>query len=222
MTDIILAHGGTIDKYEGDAIIAFWNAPTYQPDHAKRALEAAMECQETLANMREELLKKSGKPMYQRIGLNTGYAVVGNMGSSKRFDYTMLGDAVNLASRLEGINKQFGTYTMCSKATMEKAREYGCNFAFRELANIAVVGKTEGVNVFEPMPQQEFEARKLDFESFKLALEQFTLGNFKKAKSLFGKTASSDPAAAKYVEKCEQLILNPPETWNGVFRATEK
>lgn len=222
MTDIILAHGGTIDKYEGDAIIAFWNAPTFQEDHAKRALEAAMECQATLETMRDELMKKCGKPVYQRIGLNTGPAVVGNMGSNKRFDYTMLGDAVNLASRLEGANKQFGTYTMCSKTTMEKAQKHGCDFAFRELANLAVVGKTEGVHVFEPMLQSEYDKRKSDFDSFTKALDQFTQGNFPAAKSLFEKTSATDPAAAKYVDKCEAFIQNPPETWTGIFRATEK
>lgn len=222
MTDIILAHGGTIDKYEGDAIIAFWNAPTYQGNHAKLALETAMECQEKLAQMRNSLAKKCGTQLYQRIGLNTGDAVVGNMGSSKRFNYTILGDAVNLASRLEGVNKQFGTYTICSKTIMQKAIECGCDYAFRELGNIAVVGKTEGVNIFEPMLQNEFNARKSDFENFAKGLSQFSKGNFKKAKSIFEKKAATDMAAAKYVEKCEMYIQNPPQNWDGVIRATEK
>lgn len=222
MTDIILAHGGTIDKYEGDAIIAFWNAPTYQGNHAKLALETAMECQEKLAQMRNSLAKKCGTQLYQRIGLNTGDAVVGNMGSSKRFNYTILGDAVNLASRLEGVNKQFGTYTICSKTIMQKAIECGCDYAFRELGNIAVVGKKEGVNIFEPMLQNEFNARKSDFENFAKGLSQFSKGNFKKAKSIFEKKAATDMAAAKYVEKCEMYIQNPPQNWDGVIRATEK
>lgn len=222
MTDIILAHGGTIDKYEGDAIIAFWNAPTYQGNHAKLALETAMECQEKLAQMRNSLAKKCGTQLYQRIGLNTGDAVVGNMGSSKRFNYTILGDAVNLASRLEGVNKQFGTYTICSKTIMQKAIECGCDYAFRELGNIAVVGKKEGVNIFEPMLQNEFNARKSDFENFSKGLSQFSKGNFKKAKSIFEKKAATDMAAAKYVEKCEMYIQNPPQNWDGVIRATEK
>lgn len=221
MTDIILAHGGTIDKYEGDAIIAFWNAPTFQEDHALRALEAAMECQQKLKEMQNEL-KKAGKPVLQRIGLNTGYAVVGNMGSNLRFDYTMLGDTVNLASRLEGINKQFGTYTMCSKAMMESAMKYGCKFKFRELANIAVVGRKEGVQVFEPMKEEEYESRKDELQVFNNALSIFTNGDFSKAKTEFESIASVDPAAAKYIDKCTNLIENPPESWNGVIRATEK
>ena len=102
MSDIILASGGTIDKYEGDAIIAFWNAPTFQEDHAKRGVEAAIACQKKLLEMQDSLMKLTGRAIKQRIGLNTGIATVGNFGSRNRFDYTMMGDTVNLASRLEG------------------------------------------------------------------------------------------------------------------------
>ncbi|MBR1912198.1 MAG: adenylate/guanylate cyclase domain-containing protein, partial [Treponema sp.] len=158
MSDIILAHGGTIDKYEGDAIIAFWNAPTYQNDHAKRAVEAALECQQKLKQMQSHLIAITRRPVKQRIGLNTGVATVGNFGSNKRFDYTMMGDAVNLASRLEGINKQFGTYTMCSEQTMKRASEAGCQLFFRNIANIVVVGRREPVRVYTPMEQSEAKA----------------------------------------------------------------
>lgn len=123
MSSIILKSGGTIDKYEGDAIIAFWNAPVDIPDHSLKALMAAVECQETLSQMEDFFVKKVGRPMWTRIGLNTGDAVVGNMGSESRFDYTMFGDSVNLASRLEGLNKQFGTYLMCSESTKLQAEK---------------------------------------------------------------------------------------------------
>ncbi len=119
MTDIIQAEGGTVDKYEGDAIIAFWNAPLDIPDHAQRVVRAALECQRTLAEMRPAIRSRIGKDLLMRIGINTGPAVVGNLGSHTRFDYTMLGDAVNLAARLEGANKEFGTYTMISQATRD-------------------------------------------------------------------------------------------------------
>lgn len=230
MTDIILASGGTIDKYEGDAIIAFWNAPLGQKDHAKRALEAALACQKKLADMQEELLgiqarevgKDRAKPMFQRIGLNTGRAVVGNFGSRSRFDYTMLGDTVNLASRLEGTNKMFGTYTMCSKATMESATNNGCQLSFRKISKIAVVGKKEGVEIFEPMQAEEFNGRKGDFAVFAKGYEQFVNGKFDDAAKIFASTKDKDPAAAKYIAKCESLIKNPPEAWDGVWKATEK
>lgn len=222
MTDIILEHGGTIDKYEGDAIIAFWNAPTFQKDHAKRALEAALACQQKLVEMQDELVAVTGKPFKQRIGLNTGRAVVGNMGSRSRFDYTMLGDAVNLASRLEGINKQFDTYTMCSNATMQSAVENGCTFKFRQLSNIAVVGRKEGVLVYEPMLEQEFAARKPEFDVFAAAYKLFVQGQFEKAKAMFASIRDKDPAAGKYIEKCDMLMKNPPANWDGILRATEK
>ena len=222
MTDIILAHGGTIDKYEGDAIIAFWGAPTDQADHAKRAVEAALACQRKLREMQGELTKVTGRPFIQRIGLNTGKAVVGNMGSRSRFDYTMMGDTVNLASRLEGINKQFGTFTMCSKATMESAVKNGCRYAFRPISDIAVVGKKEGVQVFIPMTTEKFNATREIRAVYAEAYNLFVRGDFAAAKVKFAECARIDAPSAKFVEKCESLIQNPPESWDGILRATEK
>ena len=222
MTDIILAHGGTIDKYEGDAIIAFWGAPTNQPDHAKRAVDAALACQKKLREMQDELTRVTGKPFVQRIGLNTGKAVVGNMGSRSRFDYTMMGDTVNLASRLEGINKQFGTFTMCSEATMKSALTNGCELNFRPLANIAVVGKKEGVQVFVPMTNEEFDSTAESRKIYDEAYDLFVKGDFEKAKEIFASNAENDAPSEKFVSKCENLIKNPPESWDGVLRATEK
>ncbi len=117
MTDIILEEEGTVDKYEGDAIIAFWNAPLDQPDHALRACRAALRCQQRLQERSREFLERAGSPLRMRIGINTGIVVVGNMGSRRRFDYTVLGDAANLASRLEGANKAFGTGIMIAEST---------------------------------------------------------------------------------------------------------
>ena len=222
MTDIILSHGGTIDKYEGDAIIAFWGAPTNQADHAKRAVEAALDCQKKLFEMQEELTKVTGKPFVQRIGLNTGKAVVGNMGSRSRFDYTMMGDTVNLASRLEGINKQFGTFTMCSEATMKSALENGCEYAFRPISNIAVVGKKEGVKVFVPMSGEEFSESETIRKTYDEAYNLFVKGDFAAAKEKFESNAEKDAPSKKFIEKCENLIKNPPENWDGILRATEK
>ncbi len=222
MSDIILESGGLIDKYEGDAIIAFWGAPVAQKDHAKRALEAAMKCQEKLNSMQDELMKITKTPVLQRIGLNTGPAIVGNMGSNKRFDYTMLGDTVNLASRLEGQNKQFGTYLMCSKATKESAEANGFKASFRELGNIAVVGKKEGVHVYEPMTTEKFEANKELYSKFEDAKILYERGSFEQAKEAFKAIADKDPAANKYIAKCQVLIDNPPENWDGIIRATEK
>jgi adenylate cyclase len=155
-----------------------------------------------------------------RIGMNSGPAVVGNMGSRTRFDYTMLGDAVNLAARLEGVNKQFRTYTMISAATLRKLEGA---FPARELARVAVVGRKEPVTVYEPfLPEAHAAARPL-LESFAEGLAAFYSGSFGEAERLFARTASADPPAAAYKEKCRELAAAAaPEGWNGVWIMTSK
>ena len=223
MTDIILSYGGTIDKYEGDAIIAFWNAPTNQEDHAARALKAALDCQKKLLSMQETLTAISGgKAVKQRIGLNTGFATVGNFGSDKRFDYTMMGDTVNLASRLEGINKMFGTYTMCSEATKKSALEHGSKLSFRNVSNIAVVGRKEAVRIYVPMEQDEADSNSAQFKAFEAAYAEFIAGRFEKTLPMFEANAEKDIVSRKYAEKCRDFIKTPPENWQGYLKATEK
>jgi adenylate cyclase len=219
MTDIIHAEGGTVDKYEGDAIIAFWNAPLDVPDHAVRVIQAALRCQARLAAMRPEFRKRIGKDMHMRIGINTGMAVVGNMGSHTRFDYTMLGDAVNLAARLEGTNKQFGTYTMISHATRQLI---GDAFAVRELARVAVVGRKEAVTVYEPMFPDAYPRRKELLDEFARGLEYFYKGRFSQAREVFSAIQESDPPAAAYLKKCDELLVTAPENWDGVWVMTSK
>ena len=230
MTDIIQAEGGTVDKYEGDAIIAFWNAPLAQEDHAMRAVRAGLRCQEKLAEMRPALRDRIGKDLFMRIGLHTGPVVVGNMGSHNRFNYTILGDAANLASRLEGINKQFGTYTMISE-TMRAA--ISSEFAVREISRVAVVGRKTAVRVFEPMYQEEFAARQHDLDLFAQGLAAYYAGRFKEALKHFEPLETKDPPAAAYVRKCRDLLTQsafvgalragkPLAAWDGVWVMTEK
>ncbi|MFP4349968.1 MAG: adenylate/guanylate cyclase domain-containing protein, partial [Desulfococcaceae bacterium] len=214
MTDIIIEEGGTVDKYEGDAIIAFWNAPLEDPGHALRCVRAALRCQERLARMRPGFSARLGREVRMRIGINTGDASVGNFGSQTKFDYTAIGDAVNLAARLEGTNKIFGTYTMISGSTQEAAGE---DFCYREIARIAVKGKTEAVTVFEPMFPRDFEARKTVFKAFVAARDRFYAGRFTAARSRFAEIADIDPAARAYVQKCDDLIRVPPKAWKGVW-----
>ena len=224
MTDILLESGGTIDKYEGDAIIAFWNAPVELHDHGRRAVEAMIRCQEKLAQLRPQLEQRAGRPFYMRVGINTGDAVVGNMGSSSRFDYTMLGDSVNLAARLEGLNKQFGTYSMCSAASKEEALAFGTELCFRELARVAVVGKKEAVTVFEPMNANEYAERQAVLDAFSQGLQLFYQGKFPEALEAFSAIQKEDAPAAHYVAKCRELLENPPDlsSWEGVWVATSK
>ena len=222
MTDIIQEEGGTIDKYEGDAIIAFWNAPLSLEDHAVRGLRAALRCQAKLAQMRPLLkARAAGRELFHRIGMNTGPAVVGNMGSYAHFNYTMLGDQVNLAARLEGVNKQFGTYTMVSEAVIEKTAGA---FPARELSRIAVVGRKEPIRVYEPMLPEEHEARRTELAVFENGLRHFYDGAFLEAHRVFSTIAAIDPAAAAYCAKCEALAADPVarQDWQGVWVMTEK
>ena len=219
MTDIIHEEGGTVDKYEGDAIIAFWNAPLQQSDHALRCVRAALRCQVRLAEMRPMFKERLGKDLKMRIGINSGPAVVGNMGSHTRFDYTMIGDAVNLAARLEGINKQFGTYTLISQSTMEQTDGA---FPVRELSKVAVVGRKEPVVVYEPMLPDDVERRQNQLARFSEGLALFYQGDFPGAEALFSGLAEADPAARAYRTKCRELIDHPPEEWHGVWVITTK
>ena len=219
MTEIIHEEGGTLKGYEGDSIIAFWNAPLEVPDHAVRVVKAALRCQERLAGMRQGWKARTGKDVFVRIGINTGEAVVGNMGSRKRFDYSMLGDEVNLAARLEGVNKVFGTFTIMSRSTRKLL---GDIFSARELARVAVVGRSQPVTIYEPMFHEEYERRKDALESFAQGLDMFYHGDFCKALEIFSRIEEGDQAAAAYVRKCRSFMGSPPKDWEGVWVMTSK
>ena len=214
MTNIIHEENGTVDKYEGDAIIAFWNAPLEVPEHAVRAVRAAIRCQKVLAEMRPGFKERIGKEMFMRIGINTGPVVVGNLGSHTRFDYTMIGDAVNIAARLEGANKQFGTYTMISQFTRDMI---GDILTVRELARIAVVGRREPVVVYEPMTAEEYETRKQTLETFSKGLQLFYSGEFSRALEIFSSVQELDPPAAAYAKKCRAIMEDLPDDWQGIW-----
>ncbi len=152
MTDIILEERGTVDKYEGDAIMAFWGAPLPLQDHALRACRAALRQQAALDSLNRQFEEIGWPRLHCRIGLHTGEAVVGNLGSRKRFDYTVIGDTVNLASRLEGLNKFYGTSILASETTVG---ECGGAIEFQELDWVAVKGRATPVGIFTPMSSKE-------------------------------------------------------------------
>ena len=214
MTNIIHEEGGTIDKYEGDAIIAFWNAPLELSDHAVKAVRAALRCQERLTQMRPVYNQRTGVQMHMRIGINTGSAVVGNLGSNTRFDYTMIGDAVNLAARLEGANKQFGTFTMISQFTNDLVHQH---FKTRELARLIVVGRNAPVTVYEPMMPAAYEANKKILETFSRGLAFFYQGRIDHGEKIFAEIEDHDPAALAYAEKCRAIVKEKQKNWQGVW-----
>lgn len=212
MTDIILESGGTLDKYEGDAIIAFWNAPVDQPDHALRGCRASVLCQRKLAERRAEFEERFGATMHMRIGLNSGPVIVGNMGSNQRFDYTVLGDAANLAARLEGANKVFGSYLMISDATLESVD--GAMLT-RELGDLRVVGRKQPVRVHE-LEGFAGDPEPAHWENYRTALAHCKNGELELAREAMA--ATGDPASAKWLARLE----NEEEGFDPVWNMTRK
>jgi adenylate cyclase len=221
MTDVIFQHGGTVDKYIGDAIVAFWNAPLDQPDHAVRACLAALDCQKRLQDLREQMRQKSGHELHMRIGLNTGPMVVGNMGSRDRFDYSILGDAVNLGARLEGACKQYGIWILMGEGTYAEAKD---RLEVREIDIIRVVGKKEPVRIYELLARQgqlDTERRK-ELARFQEGLQLYRERKWTTALGVF-KEIPEDPVARIYLERCQQYQISPPpEDWDGVWELTTK
>lgn len=221
MTDIIFRHEGTLDKFEGDAVMAFWGAPMVQPDHALRACTASLEMQEKLKQIRVEW-KAQGKPdIHVRIGLNTGVVLVGNMGGEQRFDYTVMGDHVNLASRLEGANKQYHTSIMLGENTFKAVEG---KVIARELDRIQVVGKAAPVTVYElrglisgAIPPDE--AKFLDL--YARGIENHRKWNWEEAIRLFEQAMTivkEDYPSQIYIERSKIYQMSPPpDDWNGVF-----
>ncbi len=219
MTAVIFQQRGTLDKYIGDAIMAFWGAPYPQPDHAERACCAAVEMLEVLARLRGEW-EKSGKPRIKiGVGINTGPMLVGNMGSVHRFNFTVMGDNVNLASRLEGLNKQFGTRAIISESTYQAVHD---KVAVRELDLIRVKGKIEPVRIYELLGPSEAAERYYELvQGFYRGLEAYRCGQWETALCLFEELHEvfpDDGPLGVFTRRCHAFLANPPAgVWDGVY-----
>lgn len=226
MTSLVLKYDGTLDKYEGDALMAFWGAPIPQKDHALRTCYAALDMQKRLAELRPKW-KKEGKPeLAARCGVNTGIVIVGNMGGKDRFDYTVIGDSVNLASRLEGANKQYGSKIMISDMTYQQVKG---KVMVRELDLIQVKGKTEPVKVFELLGKSDMpmtDAQKQSLELYHEGIKLYRERKWEEAIAYMGQAHTLDPTcyvAQIYSERAGLYKLTPPPAeWNGVFVMTTK
>jgi adenylate cyclase len=225
MCDIILGAEGTVDKFEGDSIMAFWGAPTRQADHAKRACFAAIEMNDRLVELRARALQQGVTPLVVRMGVNTGAMVVGNMGSKQRMNYTVMGDAVNLASRLEGANKAYGSGMMISEFTY---RSCEADIDVRELDRITVVGKSQPVTVYQLLNRknQTTSADADLVDQFSKGLELYKAGDFRRAENEFRACLdifADDGPALAYISRCQAFTEYPPGAdWDGVYRLTEK
>lgn len=216
MSDVMMDLGGTIDKYEGDAIIAFWNAPLPQNDHAILAVEAALRCQKLLQQHNPHFIKHYGYEIKTRFGIHTGEVIIGNLGTEKRFDYTFIGDAGNLASRLESANKQFSTYVMISENTKLLL---GGHYYCRELGIISVVGRSQSVRVYEP---NSSPMKRELLEKYDAALTHFYTGNLNDAEQQFQELASLDVVSESYLTIIKKIQSKNMILKNGVLYLDEK
>jgi adenylate cyclase len=241
-TDAITQEGGALDKYIGDAVVAMFGAPVAQADHAARACVAACRVHQQIVELRKQWVQDlsprwgGGWRMCTRIGLNTGIAVVGNMGSRSRFNYTMMGDTVNLASRLEAVARIYGVDTLVAGSTRAEAGSAGCPCVFRLLDTVVVKGRSQPVDVFEVMglegelPPMALECRGL----FGEGLELYRRQDWDRASALFmqaSRLECTQPLIIEgqltpsrlFMQRCMWMKANPPPPdWNGIFTLEKK
>ncbi len=215
MTDAILEKRGIVDKYIGDAIMAFWGAPLKEERHAELACEAALGMKNKLQDIRPDL--EIG------IGINTGDAIVGNMGSAQRLNYTAIGDAVNTASRIEGLNKEYGTLVIIGESTYQQVKNI---FVCRKLDFIRMKGKEKPLNIYELIGKNnDVDARMKKFVAhFHAGLEFYSRKKWPQAVAEFRDALKIKPdkASEVFIERCTSLRKTPPKNWDGVFTMKTK
>jgi adenylate cyclase len=236
MTQIVMNERGTLDKYIGDAIMAIFGAPLDVPDHSRRACITALGMLEKLEKLNQEWEGKGWPRVSIGVGINTGEAIVGNMGSNVRFDYTAIGDTVNLASRLEGLNKFYGTEIIISKSTLDDFNSSGSAlagrkeeppFLVRELDLVQVKGKYQQISIFELMGLDAKDSKKAELvDLFMKALNLYREQRFYEAKEAFSevlKNFPGDEPSALYIKRCSDYMeIPPPVDWDGVYITKEK
>jgi adenylate cyclase len=239
-TDIVQEEGGTLDKYIGDAVVVMFGAPIALPDHAYRACIASQRVQRRLGELREKWRSEGDKwppivwEMQSRIGLNSGPCVIGNMGSRTRFNYTMMGDDVNLAARMESGAKSWGAFTMCSAETKRMCEQHGGDrVVFRPLGRIVVKGRVQAVPIFEIVGLKEWVSPDTltCIELFKSGLDRYYARDWDGAMEFFAKSALLEPnipgrtpgiwsnnPSIVYTEITEHYKKEPPgPDWDGVY-----
>jgi adenylate cyclase len=231
LTQIVLEEQGTIDKYIGDSIMAFWGAPLEDHNHPAHACRTVLNCTKKLVELNKNWALEGKPVMLTRFGVHTGDAVVGNVGSKDRLNYSAFGDTINLASRLEGANKQYHTYMMISHETYKEVRT---DFICRPLDIVAVVGRVEGIRIYELMaertnePRSKFEQDQADTIAnlTSIAFELYLDRNFKKAEKAYQnvlRVVPDDYLSQLFIQRCKEYQKHTPEkSWRGVYVLTHK
>ncbi|MBL6986845.1 MAG: adenylate/guanylate cyclase domain-containing protein [Methylobacter sp.] len=224
VTRVIHEHKGTIDKYIGDAIMAFWGAPMHNPQHAAYAVRSGLAILQALKTIQKDFKAKGWPEVDIGIGLNTGTMSVGNMGSQFRIAYTIMGDAVNLGSRLEGLTKQYGVKMIVSESTLQAAPE----FTYRELDKVRVKGKHKPITIYEPLGiNEDISSEQLQLlDSLNQALHNYRQQQWATAQVIFEQLAEQNPhdkLYSIYLERIAYYFDSPPEIdWDGAFTHTSK
>jgi adenylate cyclase len=218
MMDILLSENATLDKFIGDAIMVYFGCPVAFPDHAARACRAAVRMQARMRELNREWSAAGYPEIRMRVGINTGTVVAGNMGTDEIFNFTILGDNVNLASRLEGVNKEYGSLTIASESTRQRL---GDGFLLRELDSIRVKGKVEPVAIYEVSGMQDAEGQTAELHRlFGEGLALYRAGDFGQAERRFAAALLIEPGdgpSRTFVERCRAYRDSPPpEDWGGV------
>lgn len=222
MTDVIEGHGGYVDKYIGDSIVAVFGAPADDPDHAANAARAALDCCARLSELNASSTLFSECKLAQRIGINSGEALVGNFGSQRRFNYSVMSDAVNLASRLEGANKFYGTTIIASETTVALAGEA---FAWRELDAVRVKGRNQALKIYQLLARstEPSDSQTALVANYAEGLAHWRAREFKLAAKCFERSAEIDRPASLFCRRARELAQNPPgEDWDPIRTLQEK
>ncbi len=221
---VVFENDGTIDKYIGDAVMSFWNAPLDQADHARRTCLTALQMVQREDQMQSELAAQAGAPVHSRIGINTGAMLVGNLGSSKKFNYTVVGDAVNLASRLEGANKMYGTRILVAEST---ALQVADAFVMRKVDLLRVKGKSEPIGIYQLIGQAPCDPLTAALiERYETALAMYRGRKFDDAERILldlSRQFPDDGPVASLLSRTRQYLEKPPPAeWDGVYVPHEK
>lgn len=228
MVDIIFANRGTLDKFIGDAVMAFWGAPIRVDDHAKRCVKAGFEMTRGMRGLNREFVEKGYPELRVGIGVHTGEVVLGNIGSEKKLDYTIIGDHVNLTSRMEGLTKSYGCDMLISESTY---RELNGSFPCRVIDNVRVKGKEEPIKIYSVLaldsdPKEELERKRKMAGFFDTAFDHYMNRNFVDAMKMYTKASGfqkTDKVSEIFVQRCRDYIEHPPpDNWDGVFTMTTK
>ncbi|MFH1100737.1 MAG: adenylate/guanylate cyclase domain-containing protein [Methanobacteriota archaeon] len=224
MTSIILENKGLVDKYMGDAIMALWGAPLELPNHAEIACKSSLEMIDKLRELQKKWRQENIPAFDIGIGVNSGDAIVGNMGSYSRFDYTAMGDNVNLASRMEGLNKIYGTNIIITEHTQKIVKD---KFEIRKLDVVRVKGKKKPILIYELLAQKDRLSKdQIDFvQLYETGLDEYFKKKWKTAISSFKQALSlrDDIASELFISRCQEFLKNPPSPdWDGVWEMKTK